>query len=104
MSKITKISVTDSAVAIWDYDPTLFENRIGAGYDYVNIVRTLIVKIRASPTREEVFERCQQECKISPVVKLSTHSNIRWGSSLDMLQKAIKLADVSPSRSEYSEC
>ena len=96
MAEITKIATVETTEAIWSYDPSLPENRVLKGsLDFISTVRTLFVKICASGTRIAKFENCQRECGISTPTKLSTHSNVRWGSALQMIQKAIKTFDIS---------
>ncbi|KAM6501442.1 hypothetical protein JOM56_004456, partial [Amanita muscaria] len=49
MGHVTKLAVAETTSAIWEYDPTLPNNRIlGDGLDVVSVLRTLNVKVRDS--------------------------------------------------------
>ena len=42
MSEVTKVGIIENKQAIWDYDPTLPENRIVCGgLDVIAVIRTL---------------------------------------------------------------
>ena len=46
MSKVTKVGIIENKQAIWDYDPTLPENRIVCGgLDVIAVIRTLAIKV-----------------------------------------------------------
>ncbi|KAL6300606.1 hypothetical protein BKA93DRAFT_740149, partial [Sparassis latifolia] len=46
MSEITQIAVIETKQAIWDYDPSLPENRaVIGGLDVIAIIRTLAIKV-----------------------------------------------------------
>jgi len=46
MSQITKIAVVENATAIWEYDPSLEDNRIlGGSLDVIAAIRTLAIKV-----------------------------------------------------------
>jgi hypothetical protein len=49
MSYITKIAAVETAAAIWEYDPTLEDNRVlGGSLDVVAAIRTLAIKVYSS--------------------------------------------------------
>jgi len=46
MSHITKIAVVETTTAIWEYDPTLADNRVlGGSLDVISAIRTLAIKV-----------------------------------------------------------
>lgn len=46
MSHITKIAAVENATAIWEYDPTLKDNRVlGGSLDVISAIRTLTIKV-----------------------------------------------------------
>jgi len=46
MSYITKIAVVENMMAIWEYDPSLEDNRIlGGSLDMIMAIRTLAIKV-----------------------------------------------------------
>ena len=46
MRHITKISAVENATAIWEYDPTLEDNRVlGGSLDVISAIRTLTIKV-----------------------------------------------------------
>jgi hypothetical protein len=46
MSHITKIAAVENATAIWEYDPTLEDNRVlGGSLDVISAIRTLTIKV-----------------------------------------------------------
>lgn len=46
MAMITKIATVETTAAIWEYDPTLPDNRIlGRSLDVIAAVRTLAIKV-----------------------------------------------------------
>jgi hypothetical protein len=46
MSHITKIAAVETATAIWEYDPTLENNRVlGGSLDVIAAIRTLAIKV-----------------------------------------------------------
>lgn len=46
MSHITKIAAVENATAIWEYDPTLEDNRVlGGSLDVLAAIRTLAIKV-----------------------------------------------------------
>jgi hypothetical protein len=46
MSRITKIAAVETATAIWEYDPTLQDNRVlGGSLDVIAAIRTLAIKV-----------------------------------------------------------
>jgi hypothetical protein len=47
MSNVTKIAAVENATAIWEYDPTLENNRVlGGSLDVIAAIRTLAIKVR----------------------------------------------------------
>jgi hypothetical protein len=112
MGCITKIAAVENANAIWEYDPSLPNNRIlGASLDVIAAIRTIAVKvgvlaclhpplflpfsqIQASGQRIEYFEKLQLQCKFDHPLRIPLHSNIRWGSAQRMLERSHKLRKV----------
>jgi hypothetical protein len=46
MSHITKIAAVETATAIWEYDPSLADNRVlGGSLDVISAIRTLAIKV-----------------------------------------------------------
>jgi hypothetical protein len=46
MGRVTKIAAVENATAIWEYDPSLPNNRIlGGSLDVIAAVRTIAVKV-----------------------------------------------------------
>ena len=46
MCHITKIAAVETATAIWEYDPTLEDNRVlGGSLDVLSAIRTLAIKV-----------------------------------------------------------
>jgi hypothetical protein len=46
MKHITKIAVVENATAIWEYDPSLDDNRVlGGSLDVIAAIRTLAIKV-----------------------------------------------------------
>ncbi|RDB30472.1 hypothetical protein Hypma_007293 [Hypsizygus marmoreus] len=80
MGHIMKIAAVETATAIWEYDPSLENNRVLNGsLDAVAALRTVAVK------------RLQIQCGISEPLKIPLHSNIRWGTAHNMLEHGQKL-------------
>lgn len=49
MSAVTQISAIENATAMWEYDPTLPDNRVlGGSLDAIAILRTLALKVCCS--------------------------------------------------------
>jgi hypothetical protein len=47
MTHITKIAAVETATAIWEYDPSLPDNRVLNGsLDVIAAIRTLAIKVR----------------------------------------------------------
>ncbi|KAF8869822.1 hypothetical protein BD779DRAFT_1681651 [Infundibulicybe gibba] len=66
MSHITKIAAIENSTAIWEYDPTLDNNRVlGGSLDVIAAIRTIAIKIQASGQRIEYFEKVQMQCGIT---------------------------------------
>jgi len=50
MDRITKIAAVETTTAIWEYDPSLPDNRVLNGLlDVVAAVRTLAIKVPGQP-------------------------------------------------------
>lgn len=45
MSAVTNISAVETATTIWEFDPSLSDNRLGGTLDVVAAVRTLAIKV-----------------------------------------------------------
>jgi hypothetical protein len=46
MRQITKTAAVENATAIWEYDPTLNDNRVlGGSLDVIAAIRTLAIKV-----------------------------------------------------------
>jgi hypothetical protein len=51
MDHVTKRAIAESSMAIWEYDPSLKENKVAGGRpDVLSVLRTVNVKVRASLT------------------------------------------------------
>jgi hypothetical protein len=49
MDHVTKLAIDETATAIWEYDPTLPDNRVfGGTLDVISVIRTLAIKARGS--------------------------------------------------------
>lgn len=49
MNRITKIAAVEHTTAIWEYDPTLDDNRVlGGSLDVIAAIRTLAIKVCAN--------------------------------------------------------
>jgi hypothetical protein len=47
MARITKIAAVETTTAIWEYDPSLSDNRVLNGsLDVIAAIRTLAIKVR----------------------------------------------------------
>ena len=104
MGSITKIAAIENAQAIWEYDPTIDDNRVlGGSLDIIAAIRTITIKIRASGQRIEYFEQLQSNCKIPIPLKLEVHNNTRWGTAYGMIERARDLRQVK-FHSFYSIC
>jgi len=96
MSHITKVAAVETSTAIWEFDPTLPGNSVLNGnLDVIASIRTIAVKIQASPQRVEYFEKLQHQLGIEPALKIPLHSNVRWGTAFTMLDRAYQLREVS---------
>jgi hypothetical protein len=113
MSHIMKIAAIENMTAIWEYDPSLPDNSmLGGSLDVIAAVHTIAIKvcctylhlihcflvfpqIQASGQRMEYFKKLQLECKLLELLKIPLHSNIRWGSAYQMLNRSYKLCQVS---------
>ena len=92
MSVITKLAHIETTTAIWEFDPTLLQNRVlGNTVDVVTVIRTLAIKIQASGQRIMYFEQLQKECGIDIALKIPLQSNIRWGTANGMLAQSYDL-------------
>jgi hypothetical protein len=114
MSHVTKIAVTETTTAIWEYDPSLTGNRVLNGsLDIISAIRTLAVKvcihvfglvfitlfthrsqIQSSGQRIEYFNQLQIQCGIKTPLKIPLHGNTRWGTAFGMLDRAYQLRQV----------
>jgi hypothetical protein len=113
MAHITRLAAVETTTAIWEYDPSLPDNRVLNGsLDVIAAIRTLAIKvsftltslqfayilvrqIQSSGQRIEAFEKLQLECGINDPLKIPLHSNVRWGTASRMLQVAYKVRQVS---------
>ncbi|KAF5374133.1 hypothetical protein D9615_008888 [Tricholomella constricta] len=92
MSHITKIAAVETTSAIWDYDPSDSDNTVlGGSLDVIAAIRTLAIKIQSSGQRIQHFEALQVKAGIETPLKITLHSNTRWGSAFNMLERAYKL-------------
>ncbi|KAH7904063.1 hypothetical protein BJ138DRAFT_1186766, partial [Hygrophoropsis aurantiaca] len=74
---ITRIAAIENNTAIWEYDPTLPNNRVlGNSLDVVAAVRTLAIKLK---------------CAIEVPLTIPLHSNIRSGTADGMLSRSYQL-------------
>jgi hypothetical protein len=49
MNHITKLAVVENTTAIWEYDPSLANNRVLNGsLDVIAAIRTLVIKVSLS--------------------------------------------------------
>ena len=95
MSIITRIAHVETTTAIWEFDPSLPENKVlGNSLDVITVIRTLVIKIQASGQRIAYFERLQKECGVAVPLKIPLHSNVRWGTAAKMLSRAYDLYRV----------
>ena len=112
MNHITKLAVVENTTAIWEYDPSLANNRVLNGsLDVIAAIRMLVIKvshlfyfyllifnllpqIQSSGQRIEAFEKLQLECGFTCALKVPFHSNVRWGTAYQMLTVAHKLRQV----------
>ena len=92
MSHITKVAVIEMSTAIWEFDPSLPDNRLhGNSLDVIAAIWTVAIKIQASGQHIEYFHRLQVQCDIKTPSKILLHGNTRWGSAFGMLNRAYKL-------------
>ncbi|KAH9028421.1 hypothetical protein EDB83DRAFT_2526308 [Lactarius deliciosus] len=92
MGCITKIAAVENATAIWEYDPSLPDNRVlGGSLDMITAVRTIAIKIQASGQCIEYFEQLQSNCQINNPLRIPLHSNVRWGLAYHMLDRSYSL-------------
>ncbi|OJT02272.1 Zinc finger BED domain-containing protein RICESLEEPER 2 [Trametes pubescens] len=95
MTQITQVALVESKQAMWEYDPTLTENRVATGgLDVIAIIRTLAIKIQASPQRKEAFKRAQKQSGIDVPLIIPLHGNTRWGSAHGMCERAFRLREA----------
>jgi len=93
MGHITRIAAVENQSTIWEYDPDLPGNHVlGGSLDVISAIWTIAIKIQASGQCLEYFEKLQIQCKISNLLKIPLHSNIRWGSAHSMLERASHLS------------
>jgi hypothetical protein len=53
-------------------------------------------QIQCSGQRIEYFQKLQVETGITTPLGIPLHSNVRWGSAFNMLDRAYRLRQVSP--------
>ena len=111
MTHITKIAAVETATAIWEYDPSLPDNRVlNSSLDVTAAIRTLATKvshvsfslfrfsnlpqIQSSGQHIEGFEKLQAECSLKDSLKIPLHSNVRWGTAHCMLSVSYKIHQV----------
>ncbi|KAG1751591.1 uncharacterized protein EDB91DRAFT_1243837 [Suillus paluster] len=76
MSVVTCIANIETTTAIWEFDPSLPNNRVlGDLLDVVVAVCTLVIKIQSSAQHIEYFETLQVKCSILTPLKIPLHSN-----------------------------
>lgn len=47
MGQITRIAAVENATAIWEFDPSLPDNRVlGGSLDMIAAIRTLVIKVK----------------------------------------------------------
>ncbi|KAN0081296.1 hypothetical protein V8E55_008920 [Tylopilus felleus] len=92
LSAVTKISNVDTTTNIWEFDPTLPQNRmLNDSLDVITTIRTLAIKMQCSGQQIEYFETLQVKCGINPPLSIPLHSNVRWGTADGMLSRAHEL-------------
>ena len=92
MSIITRLATIETMMAIWEYDPTLPQNRLLEGsIDVVAALWMLVIKIQSSGQRIAYFEQLQTECGIKTPLKIPLHSNVHWGTADGMLARCYDL-------------
>jgi hypothetical protein len=92
MAHITKVAIIETSTAIWEFDPSLPDNRLhGNSLDVIVAIRTVAIKIQASGQCIEYFHKLQVQCNIKTPLKIPLHGNTRWGSAFSMLDRAYKL-------------
>nr|VWO96606.1 C2H2-type domain-containing protein [Ganoderma boninense] len=94
MTAVTQVGLVESKQAMWDYDPKAPENRVLAGgLDVIAAIRTLAIKIQASPQRKEAFQQTQKQFNIEIPLVIPLHTATRWGSALKMLKRSSHMSD-----------
>lgn len=93
MTHITKIAAIETTTAIWEYDPSLPDNRVLRGsLDIITAICTIMIKvcevlfsmhlaltfpkIQASGQRLEYFDKLQVQCKYPEPLRILLHSNV----------------------------
>ena len=95
MSIIIRIAHVKTTTAIWEFDPTLSQNRVlRNSLDVIAAIQTLAIKIQASGQRIAYFEWLQKECGIDTPLKIPLHSNVCWGTADGMLAHSYNLRQV----------
>jgi hypothetical protein len=85
MSHVTKIAAVETATAIWEYDPSLEDNRVLNGsLDVISAIRTLAIKV-------SMF--------LLLLIKLITHRRSSRQASVLSIFRGSKLNAVSSIRS-----
>ena len=78
MGHITKLAAVENKTAIWKYDPDLPGNHVLRRLlDVISAIQTILIKIQVSSQCIKYFEKLQIQCKISNLLKIPLHSNIR---------------------------
>ncbi|KAG1782816.1 hypothetical protein EV702DRAFT_1041565 [Suillus placidus] len=86
MSDITQVGSIETMVAIWEFDPTLPNNRLlGDSLDVIAAVQTLAIKIQSSGQCIKYFEMLQRKCGFEIPLKIPLQSNVHWGTADGML-------------------
>lgn len=95
MSVITHITHVETTTAIWEFDPSLPENKVlGNSLDVITVIQTLVIKIQASCQHIAYFKHLQKECGVAVPLKIPLHSNVHWGTAAKMLGQAYDLHRV----------
>lgn len=96
MTDVTQVGVIESKQAIWDYDPTLEENRVvSGGLDVIAVIRTLAIKVSSSVTRITLLP-----CASGARVSLHKHLPPREHPCIMPLRQHLRL----PARVPASPC
>jgi len=111
MTHITEVTAVETATTIWEYDPSLPDNRVLNGsLDVTAAIQTLTIKvghvsfslsqfsnlpqIQSSGHCTKGFEKLQAECSLKDSLKIPLHSNVWWGTAHHMLSVSYKIRQV----------